>query len=93
MLVAEVALSIVVTTHALTSRRASWGMALLSVFLGVLGPYGSTMAWRSRRYAAKALPRRAAATAFTAVALGAMALAWLVLIHTSQNGHAPLLPF
>jgi cytochrome bd-type quinol oxidase subunit 2 len=93
VLVAEVVLSVVVTTQTLTSRTRSWWMALLSVFLGVLGPYGSTLAWRSRRYSAMALPRRAAATAGTAVALGAVCLAWLVLIHTSQHGHSNLLPF
>jgi len=93
VLVAEVVFSIIVVSQVLSSRRGSWGATLLSVLLGVLGPYGTLLAWRSRRYAAMAPPRRAAATAGTAVALGLVAIAWLVLIHTSQKEHGILIPF
>ena len=88
----EVVLSIEVTTRALTTRSGSWALGLLAVGLGAVGPYGAVAAWRSRRNLGKPVARRVVTTAVVAVALGCMAVAWLLLIRTSQ-AHQPLLQF
>ena len=88
----EVVMSVAVTTHDLTTRNASWPLGLLAIALGALGPYGTAAAWRSRRNADKPVARRVAAAAVVALSLGCLALAWLLLIRTSQS-HPALLPF
>lgn len=88
----EVVMSVAVTTRNLTTRTGSWPLGLLAVGLGALGPYGTGAAWRSRRNVDKPLARRVTAAAVVAVTLGCLALAWLLLIRTSQS-HPALLPF
>ena len=88
----EIVLSVEVTTRALTTRSGSWGIGLLAVGLGAVGPYGAAAGWRSPRNADKPFTRRIVTTAVVAVALGCVAVAWLLLIRTAQ-AHQPLLPF
>ena len=91
-LASEVVMSVAVTTRDLTTRTGSWPLGLLAIALGALGPYGTAVAWRSRRNIGKPATRRVTAAAVVAMSLGCLALAWLLLIRTGQSNH-PLLPF
>jgi hypothetical protein len=80
-LVGELVLSVQVISQDLTLRRGgSAFVAVAAVVLGVVGPYSSILAWRSRADATPGL-RRVTATALVAFAVGAVAIGWLFLIH------------
>lgn len=91
ILIAEVVLSLQVTSREVTVRGGSWALGLLSLALGFLGPYAVIVAWRARPDDARSPVQRGLASGIAATVAGGMAIAWLLLIHSSL--HPKLLPF
>jgi cytochrome bd-type quinol oxidase subunit 2 len=87
----EIVFSVQVTSQEFASREGSWPMGIVSLLLGLVGPYATILAWRNRRNAARPKLRRTTTAAAVAVVGGAVAIAWLLLIHSSL--HRPPLLF
>ncbi|MDE3085950.1 MAG: hypothetical protein KGJ77_04210 [Acidobacteriota bacterium] len=81
----EIVLSVQVVSEEFTSRGGSWLLGVVSLFLGLLGPYAAISAWRARRNLSRPIVRRAAMTSLVAACTGALAIAWLLLIHSSLH--------
>ena len=90
-LAGEAVFSVQVTSQEFASREGSWPMGIVTLLLGLVGPYGAILAWRSRRSAGRPIGRRALTASVVAVVGGAVAIAWLLLIHSSL--HRPPLIF
>lgn len=81
----EIILSVQVTSQEFTSRGGSWPMGVLGLLLGLVGPYTALLAWRSRRNAVQLPVRRTITASVVAVVGGTLAIAWLLLIHSSLH--------
>lgn len=81
-LATEVVMSIVVTSEQLTSQTGSAGMGLLAIGLGFVGPYSSLLAWRAATSAGHPQLTRIRTTALVGFGVAAMAVAWLLLLHS-----------
>ena len=79
--VAEVVLSVLVTSEQLTSRAGSTGIGLLAIGLGFIGPYTALLSWRSAATAGKPVMARMTGAALVGFGVAAMAVAWLLLLH------------
>lgn len=80
-LAAEVVFSVQIAGDAMSSP-GWWPVGLVSIGLGIGGPYASLLAWRMRTNATKPPRRRLTATGLVAVVAGLVALAWLLLIRS-----------
>ncbi|HLX89142.1 MAG TPA: hypothetical protein VKR22_11885 [Acidimicrobiales bacterium] len=89
--IAEVVFSLLVTSEQLSSRTGSAGIGLVGIALGFAGPYASLLAWRAATSAGKPMLARVTSTAWVAFGIAAIALAWLLLLH-SFNRPVPLVP-
>ncbi len=81
-LVAEVVFATQVAGDAL-SRSGWWPVGLVSIGLGLVGPYATLLTWRARSNAIKEPHHRLTAAGLVAVVTGLVALSWLDLIHHS----------
>lgn len=81
----EIVLSVQVASEEFTSRGGSSLLGALSLLLGLLGPYAAILAWRASFNRARPAARRAAMTSLVAACAGAVAIAWLLLIHSSLH--------
>ena len=86
-IVAEVLFSVQVTSREVSIRGGSILVAVVSLGLGFAGPYASIRMWRAPS-AGEDRIRRLGHSALVAFVVAAVALAWLLLIHTTQR-HGP----
>ncbi|HXY45185.1 MAG TPA: hypothetical protein VEH29_13435 [Acidimicrobiales bacterium] len=86
-IVAEILFSIQVTSREVSIRGGSILVVVVSLGLGFAGPYASICMWRAPSGGDSRL-RRLGHGALVAFVVAAVALAWLLLIHTTQR-HGP----
>lgn len=77
---AEVVMSVQITSQEFTARNGSVLQGLVAMFLGFAGPYATMVAWRSTGEPGRPVPGQLPRTALTALVVGAMAIAWLILV-------------
>jgi hypothetical protein len=86
-IVAEILFSIELTSQEVTARGGSWVLAVLALGLGFAGPYAAILAWRAPRQTDNAVVRRLSSLELVVITVAAVALAWLLLLHSSLQSH------
>jgi len=80
----EVVLSVDVAAWEMSARGGSWLLGLISLGLGFAGPYAAIRISRNPRRADEQKLRRVGRIAAVALTVAALALAWLLLIHSQR---------
>ena len=79
----EVVFSVQMAGRELSVRGGSWAIGLLSLGLGFAGPYAAIRIWRSPSRIEEQMLRWVGRMALVTLTVAGLALAWLLLIHST----------